>query len=94
MGLASLARDTDGFSGADLAAIVREAGQIAILRGLREGLEPKALFLTPDDLMEALHAMRAKRLAGGSSRRRFLRDAPRVTSGRFERTEEKRGNGE
>jgi transitional endoplasmic reticulum ATPase len=60
---ADLARETGGFSGADLAAVVREAGQLAILRGLREKLEPQDLFVTPEDLMEAVHAMRAKRLA-------------------------------
>jgi len=68
--LASLARETDVFSGADLAAVVREAGQLAILRGLREKLEPKDLFVTPEDLMEAVRAMRAKRLAGGPAARR------------------------
>ncbi len=58
-----LARNTDGFSGAELAATCREAGLIAIRHGITAGITPKDLIITQEDLAKALEAILQKRLA-------------------------------
>ena len=66
--LSALARETTGFSGADLAAMCREAGLLAIRRGLQEGLQPREVFVTRDDLIRAIRTMRGKRVTDASTR--------------------------
>ncbi len=60
--LARIAKATDGFSGADLAAVCREAGLTAIQRGLRDGIPAAELLIDQEDLMLGLAAIRKKRL--------------------------------
>ncbi|HLN26904.1 MAG TPA: AAA family ATPase [Gemmataceae bacterium] len=53
---------TDGFSGAELAALCREAGIQAIRRGLAQGLAARRLVVTQHDVRQALQSLRAKRV--------------------------------
>ena len=53
---------TDGFSGAELAALCREAGIQAIRRGISQGLAATRLVVTQQDVREALQSLRAKRV--------------------------------
>ena len=57
----TLAAATAGFSGAELAAVLREAGLGAIERGLQEGIPPRDLTLEQRDLEVALEAFERKR---------------------------------
>jgi transitional endoplasmic reticulum ATPase len=57
----SLAEATAGYSGADLAALCREAGLQAIRRGLARGLAAHQLRVSSQDLHHAFDALRAKR---------------------------------
>ena len=61
-----LANETEGFSGADLAAICREAGLIAIRRGLGKGIPADSLVMTRDDIYAALDEISLKRSPGDS----------------------------
>ncbi|HLN28574.1 MAG TPA: AAA family ATPase [Gemmataceae bacterium] len=61
-GLDDLIARTDGFSGAELAALCREAGIQAIRRGISQGLPPARLVVTQQDVREALLSLRAKRV--------------------------------
>jgi ATP-dependent 26S proteasome regulatory subunit len=58
----ALAKATDGFSGAELAALCREAGIHAICRGLAKGLAAPRLVVTRADVHQALKTLRAKRV--------------------------------
>ena len=53
---------THGFSGAELAALCREAGIQAIRRGIVQGLSAARLVVTQQDVREALLSLRAKRV--------------------------------
>jgi transitional endoplasmic reticulum ATPase len=57
----ALAQATAGYSGAELAALCREAGLQAIRRGLARGLAANHLFVSSQDLHQAIAALRAKR---------------------------------
>jgi transitional endoplasmic reticulum ATPase len=63
LGIEALAEATAGYSGAELAALCREAGLQAIRRGLARGLTAHQLVVTRHDLHQALAALRAKRFA-------------------------------
>ena len=56
-----LVRETEGFSGAELAGLCREAGTQAILRALAGGTAAGAVRVTQDDLSAALATWRSKR---------------------------------
>jgi len=56
-----LVKETEGFSGAELAGVCREAGTQAILRGLASGTLPNDVSVSQDDLYAALEAWRSKR---------------------------------
>jgi transitional endoplasmic reticulum ATPase len=58
----ALAQATAGFSGAELAALGREAGMHAIRRGLAQGLEARRLLVTRHDVRLALQTLQAKRV--------------------------------
>jgi transitional endoplasmic reticulum ATPase len=58
----ALSRATEGFSGAELASLCREAGLQAIQRSLAKGLPPRFVYLRLRDVQQALAALRAKRL--------------------------------
>jgi ATP-dependent 26S proteasome regulatory subunit len=60
--LDALAEATAGYSGAELAAVCREAGLQAICRGLTQGLAPHQVFVCHQDVSGALAALRSKRL--------------------------------
>jgi transitional endoplasmic reticulum ATPase len=62
MDLDALAEATAGYSGAELAAVCREAGLQAIGRGLERGLTPHQVFVCHRDLTRALTALKSKRL--------------------------------
>jgi transitional endoplasmic reticulum ATPase len=62
VGLQDLVEETAGFSGAELAALCREAGLTAIKRGLAEGIPPDSLTVSSRDLCQALEALRLRRL--------------------------------
>lgn len=57
----ALATATTGFSGAELAGLLREAGLVAIERGLRKATPPRAVALRQADLQVALEEFRGKR---------------------------------
>jgi AAA+ superfamily predicted ATPase len=57
-----LAKATTGFSGAELAALCREAGMHAIRRGIASGLAAPRLVVTRADVHQALQTLRAKRV--------------------------------
>jgi transitional endoplasmic reticulum ATPase len=59
--LEGLAEATEDFSGAELAALCREAGLVAIHRGLASAIPAERLAVTRQDLQQALLAFRAKR---------------------------------
>jgi transitional endoplasmic reticulum ATPase len=59
----ALAEATAGYSGAELAALCREAGLQAIRRGLARGLAAHQLSVSGEDLLDALASLRAKRFA-------------------------------
>jgi AAA+ superfamily predicted ATPase len=59
--LEPLVEQTAGFSGAELAALCREAGLVAVQRGITARIRPSELRLSRADLLQALHAWRAKR---------------------------------
>jgi AAA+ superfamily predicted ATPase len=61
-----LADATAGFSGAELAALCREAGLHAIQRGLAHGTPAGKLVITGSDLRHALVALRNKRVPDGT----------------------------
>jgi AAA+ superfamily predicted ATPase len=61
LGIESLAEATAGHSGAELAALCREAGLQAIRKGLARGLAAHQLVVSRQDLTCALAALRAKR---------------------------------
>jgi ATP-dependent 26S proteasome regulatory subunit len=52
---------TAGFSGAELAGLCREAGLMAIQRGITQAIPPSQLAVTRLDLKQALQSLRAKR---------------------------------
>ena len=59
--VADWARQTEGFSGAELAALCREAGLQAILRGIAAGLTSDRVAVVPQDMDLALRLLRQKR---------------------------------
>ena len=61
--LRDIARRTEGFSGAELAALCREAGLGAIERALGAGIAPEDLVIEAGDLECALQALREKRIS-------------------------------
>jgi transitional endoplasmic reticulum ATPase len=61
-----LAEAAEGFSGAELAALCREAGLHAIRRGLAQGIPAHRLAVSSEDLRQALAALRAKRVPDGT----------------------------
>jgi len=61
----ALAEATAGCSGAELAALCREAGLHAIQRGLAQGIAAPQLVVSGQDLRHALAALGAKRVATG-----------------------------
>jgi transitional endoplasmic reticulum ATPase len=61
LGMEALAQATAGYSGAELAALGREAGLQAIRRGLACGLAAHQLSVSRQDLHDAWAALRAKR---------------------------------
>ena len=63
LGIEALAEATAGYSGAELAALCREAGLQAIRRGLAHSLAAHHLFVSRQDLHQALAALRAKRFS-------------------------------
>ena len=54
-------KETEGFSGAELAGLCREAGTQAILRALACGTAAGAVRVIQDDLSAALATWRSKR---------------------------------
>jgi ATP-dependent 26S proteasome regulatory subunit len=62
LGIEALADATAGYSGAELAAVCREAGLQAICQGLTKGLAPHQVFVCHQDLTRALTALKTKRL--------------------------------
>jgi transitional endoplasmic reticulum ATPase len=61
-GLDELVQKTDGYSGAELAALCREAGLQTIQRGLARGVPANRLVVKRQDMSAALHALQAKRV--------------------------------
>jgi transitional endoplasmic reticulum ATPase len=59
---ARLAEETDGFSGAELAALCREAGLLAIRRALKENLPASETRVLRDDLIAAIQSIKGKRI--------------------------------
>jgi transitional endoplasmic reticulum ATPase len=66
--VARIACQTEGFSGAALAALCREAGLAAIRRGMSKGTPPKNTAIYQEDLHAAVQAMRTKRTGLDSDR--------------------------
>ena len=62
--LEEVAEATVGFSGAELAALCREAGMQAIQRGLARSIAARRLAVSRQDLAGALAALRSKRVPG------------------------------
>ncbi len=62
-----LSDDTDGFSGAELAALCREAGLLAIRRALAEHIPASEASVSVGDLILAVQSIKAKRLNRVSS---------------------------
>ncbi len=60
--LKELARITDGFSGADLANLLREAGLMAISNGISKGIPHENISITFNDFESALNAFEKKRV--------------------------------
>ena len=61
--VAQIVASTPGWSGAELNAVVTEAGLLAIKRGIRSGIAPAETFVTQAELDEAVAAVSAKREA-------------------------------
>ena len=61
--LDNLVKKTEGFSGAELAGLCREAGLQAIQRGLAGGIPSQRLTVGRQDLRAALNAFQAKRVS-------------------------------
>jgi len=61
--LSILARRTDGFSGAELAAVCREAGLLVIRRAIKAGMKSKKVSVLKGDLLAAVDSIKSKRLA-------------------------------
>jgi transitional endoplasmic reticulum ATPase len=59
--LTGLVEQTAGYSGAELAALGREAGLVAVLRGIADKTPPTRLRVTPSDIQKALEGLRARR---------------------------------
>jgi ATP-dependent 26S proteasome regulatory subunit len=59
--VAQIVASTPGWSGAELKAIITEAGLLAIKRGIRSGIAPAATLVTQSELSEAVAAVSAKR---------------------------------
>jgi transitional endoplasmic reticulum ATPase len=59
-----LVQETEGLSGAELAGICREAGMLAIVRGLAASQPADQVRVGQDDLQAAFQAWRQKRAAG------------------------------
>ena len=62
---AALAEETGGFSGAELAAVCREAGLATVLRGIKEGTPAKAVAISGRDFDSAVKSIIAKRHVDG-----------------------------
>jgi transitional endoplasmic reticulum ATPase len=60
--LDDLVQETDGYSGAELAALCREAGLQAIQRALAGGVPANRLVVKRQDMQAALKALQAKRV--------------------------------
>jgi transitional endoplasmic reticulum ATPase len=60
--LDELVQETDEYSGAELAALCREAGLQAIQRGLARGIPANRLMVRHQDMKSALMALQAKRV--------------------------------
>jgi transitional endoplasmic reticulum ATPase len=60
--LDELVQETDGYSGAELAALCREAGLQTIQRGLARGIPANRLVVKRQDMSAALEALQAKRV--------------------------------
>ncbi len=58
-----MAEDTDGFSGADLAALCREAGLLAIRRAVRGHIPASSTSVLREDLVAAVRSIQGKRLS-------------------------------
>jgi len=58
---ADLLDSTNGFSGADIAGLCREAGLVAIRRALRDGTPSSETQILQDDMEEALKQVKSKR---------------------------------
>lgn len=54
-----LAIETEGFSGADIEGLVRNAGSIALSRARKEGAGVEALLITLDDVKQALNEVKS-----------------------------------
>jgi AAA+ superfamily predicted ATPase len=77
----ALAQATAGYSGAELAALCREAGLQAIRRGLARGLAANQLRISSQDLHDALAALWAKRFSPQPESPSLLRAEIASTSG-------------
>ncbi len=58
----AIAESTEGFSGAELAALSRETGLVAINRGLDDGIDLQHLMIIQKDVKIALESIRLKRV--------------------------------
>jgi transitional endoplasmic reticulum ATPase len=58
----SIGKNTEGYSGAELAAVCREAGLLSILRGIDANIAPEKLLINQNDFLKALEEIRAKRI--------------------------------
>jgi transitional endoplasmic reticulum ATPase len=61
--LADLAARTEGWTGADLAALAEDAARMAFRRAVTDGIAPDAAVLTPRDLHDALARQASRRAA-------------------------------
>ena len=60
--LHDLASETKGFSGADIAGLVRCAGSIALSRARNEGSDIDGLLVTTEDVMQALREVKQEKI--------------------------------
>ena len=63
-----IAELSEGFSGADLAALCREAGLIAIKRGIATGIDAAVVAIGEPDLIAGFEAICQKRTSGSKGR--------------------------